>query len=158
MAKVIPFEEVVRQAGIIPIEGEQVYIYDHTGLEQENGVPYPRYISITSHRILGILVTFKTNPLSYFLGLIGNFIKPNTVIEERFNIPLQGITSIKRAKFGMNNQLLDIYYGGESRKIAVRSSSNKYNFSELVQLIANNIKRLNPSANVVITEDSLKVG
>ena len=155
--KVIPYEEVLSRAKIIPIPGEQLHIYDASGLELDKGVPYPRYIAITSHRILGIHVMEKSNILSYFLGLIGNFLKPDLIVEERFNIALLDIKEIRRAKFGANNALLDVYSGGNMKRICVKNQNKKYNFLDVVNLIANNIRALNPNTNIVINEDNMTV-
>jgi hypothetical protein len=84
--KVIPYEEVLSRANIIPIPGEQLYIYDATALELDKGMPYPRYVAITSHRFLGIHVMEKSNILSYFLGLIGNFLKPDLIVINQDNM------------------------------------------------------------------------
>lgn len=155
--KVIPYDVVQQKANIVPIPGEQLYIYDEAAIELDKGLPYPRYVAITSHRILGIHVMEKSNILSYFLGLIGNFLKPDLVIEQRFNISLLDITEIKRSKFGANTEVLDVYCGGNMKRICVRNQNKKYNFNDVVNLIANNIRALNPNANIVINQDNMTV-
>ncbi|GEM_PF-6023967 len=53
--------------------------------------------------------------------------------------------------------MLDVYYGGNMKRISVTIENRKYDFHQVVNLIANNIKALNPSANIVINQDNMTV-